>query len=218
MHSPGRAYIVEVGILADLADLDPADCDPTGACAVDGAYRIVPMAIPESHSDEAAVLDIFHTTVPIARPDQYTIFVRPADADDTAQEGWLRRDLGGMRHDIAATSLKQVIVLRRDLKMRRGKEIAQGAHASMKAVLDNLDNAYVKHWLKGPFTKIAVGVDSEQDLLDLVAAAREAGLVHAVIRDAGRTEFGGVPTLTAAAFGPGEPDTISRLTGHLPLR
>jgi peptidyl-tRNA hydrolase len=27
--------------------------------------------------------------------------------------------------------MKQVIVMRKDLKMRRGKEIAQGAHASM---------------------------------------------------------------------------------------
>lgn len=34
--------------------------------------------------------------------------------------------------------VKQVIVIRRDLKMRRGKEIAQGAHASMKFICDRL--------------------------------------------------------------------------------
>ena len=33
---------------------------------------------------------------------------------------------------------KQVIVIRRDLKMRRGKEIAQGAHASMLWLADRV--------------------------------------------------------------------------------
>ena len=39
---------------------------------------------------------------------------------------------------------KQVIVMRKDLNMRKGKMIAQGAHASMKVLLDAgrpLDNA-----------------------------------------------------------------------------
>ena len=31
---------------------------------------------------------------------------------------------------------KQVIVIRKDLNMRKGKMIAQGAHASMKVILD----------------------------------------------------------------------------------
>lgn len=31
---------------------------------------------------------------------------------------------------------KQVIVMRKDLGMRKGKMIAQGAHAAMKALLD----------------------------------------------------------------------------------
>lgn len=115
-------------------------------------------------------------------------------------------------------SMKQVLLLRTDLKMRRGKEIAQGAHASMKVTLENLEHPDVKAWLAGPFAKIALGVDGEEDLLALVAAAEAAGIVTATIVDAGRTEFAGVPTLTAAAIGPAEASRIDAITGHLKLR
>lgn len=37
---------------------------------------------------------------------------------------------------------KQVIVMRKDLNMRKGKMIAQGAHASMKVLLDNMSDLY----------------------------------------------------------------------------
>ena len=116
------------------------------------------------------------------------------------------------------TEMKQMILLRTDLKMRRGKEIAQGAHASMKVTLANLEHPHVKAWLAGPFAKVAVGVESEADLLDLVAKAEAEGLLAATIIDAGRTEFNGVPTLTAAAIGPGPREAIDRITGHLKLR
>jgi peptidyl-tRNA hydrolase, PTH2 family len=35
---------------------------------------------------------------------------------------------------------KQVIVIRRDLNMRRGKEIAQGSHASMDFIVERVRN------------------------------------------------------------------------------
>jgi PTH2 family peptidyl-tRNA hydrolase len=35
---------------------------------------------------------------------------------------------------------KQVIIIRKDLNMRKGKMIAQGAHASMKAIFDLMWN------------------------------------------------------------------------------
>ena len=68
-------------------------------------------------------------------------------------------------------SVKQVIVIRRDLKMRRGKEIAQGAHASMAALLQgmklNADGSVhlpvwpeARTWLESAFTKITVKVHS----------------------------------------------------------
>lgn len=125
-------------------------------------------------------------------------------------------------------SIKQVIVIRRDLKMRRGKEIAQGAHASMAALLQGLtideDGAVrlqvwpeARQWLQGAFTKIAVKVQSEEELLAVRDKAVEAGIPHALIQDAGRTEFHGVPTYTALAVGPASAEQLAPVTGDLKL-
>lgn len=115
-------------------------------------------------------------------------------------------------------NMKQLLVMRKDLGMRRGKEIAQGAHASMKATLENLEHPSVKAWLDGPFAKIAVSVDSEEELLGIVEKAKDAGLITATIIDSGRTEFNGHPTLTCAAIGPASSEELDPITGHLKLR
>ena len=47
--------------------------------------------------------------------------------------------------------------------------------------------------------------------------ALEQGLTSHLIRDSGRTEFGGVPTLTACAIGPDEGTRIDQVTGDLKL-
>jgi len=127
---------------------------------------------------------------------------------------------------------KQVIVIRKDLKMRRGKEISQGCHASMKAILDN---GYIQRdeiglpcyiipmtpemdsWLAGLFTKICVRVDSEEELICIYRQAIDAGLVCSLIKDAGLTEFGGVPTYTAVAVGPALKEEVDKITGDLQL-
>lgn len=123
--------------------------------------------------------------------------------------------------------VKQVIVMRKDLNMRKGKMVAQGAHASMKFLVDDLDPAAAamyrklsepeKAWLRGAFAKVTVYVNSEQELLDLLAKAEASGVTAKKIIDAGRTEFKGIPTLTCAAFGPDYVEILDPLTGHLPL-
>ena len=113
--------------------------------------------------------------------------------------------------------MKQVIVIRKDLKMRRGKEIAQGCHASTKAILENMNHPDVKKWLKGPFAKIVVRVDSEEELKEIYQKALNANVVCSLILDAGRTEFHGVPTYTTVAVGPAKDDRIDQITGHLKL-
>lgn len=118
--------------------------------------------------------------------------------------------------------IKQVIVMRKDLKMRRGKEIAQGSHASMaflvkKTVGNQGFTLPEMEWMKGLFTKVCVQVASEADLLKVVEAAKEAGVQAELITDSGKTEFAGVPTKTCAALGPDLAEKIDQITGHLEL-
>lgn len=112
---------------------------------------------------------------------------------------------------------KQVLVMRKDLNMRKGKLIAQGAHASLGVTLKNLEHPDVKAWLAGRFAKIAVYVNSEEELLDIYKNARDSGLLTELITDAGFTEFNNVPTNTCIAVGPGKIEEINKITGHLPL-
>lgn len=72
-------------------------------------------------------------------------------------------------------------------------------------------------WLEGSFTKVCVRVDSEEELLCVVKAAQEAGLLVQLCVDAGRTEFHGVPTPTCCAVGPDFSERIDPITGHLKL-
>lgn len=119
--------------------------------------------------------------------------------------------------------IKQVIVVNTALKMRRGKESAQCAHAAMEflrqATLTNtalLPNEL--EWLRGLHAKVVVGVGSEAELLAVADQAIAAGLtVHRVV-DSGFTEFHGVPTLTCIAIGPDLDTAIDPVTRHLTLR
>jgi PTH2 family peptidyl-tRNA hydrolase len=122
--------------------------------------------------------------------------------------------------------LKQVIVVRHDLKMRQGKAIAQGAHAAMLFLLERLRvagaaapafSADERVWFTGDMTKVCVRVESEAELGAVIAEARAAGLTVHAVTDLGRTEFKGVPTLTCCAIGPASAETIDRITGRLAL-
>ena len=125
------------------------------------------------------------------------------------------------------TSIKQVIVMRHDLKMRRGKQIAQGSHASMSFICRRLQssnsvslndfNQEQRAWLTGAFAKICCRVNSEEELMDIHDKAITAGLEVHLITDSGKTEFHGQPTRTCLAIGPDFSDRIDPITGHLEL-
>ena len=137
------------------------------------------------------------------------------------------------RKEQLANETKQVIVMRKDLNMRKGKMIAQGSHASMAFMsrrvgtmtqLTAFPNSRIIEfsqaeldWLAGSFKKICVGVDSEEELLDIALRAEAAGLEVHMVTDSGLTEFGGVPTRTCLAIGPDEGAKIDPVTGHLKL-
>lgn len=112
--------------------------------------------------------------------------------------------------------MKQVIVLRKDLNMRKGKMVAQGCHASLQAFLANDPNENNRWWTTHRQTKICVSVDSEAELLMIYDQAQKAGLVSSLVKDAGLTEFK-EPTFTAVAIGPADSEKIDLITGNLKL-
>lgn len=125
------------------------------------------------------------------------------------------------------TKIKQMIVMRHDLKMRRGKQIAQGSHASMAFLTRKLQagssfdlndcSDVQRQWLTKSFAKVCCRVDSEEELLAIHQQAQELGLEVHLITDSGKTEFHGVPTKTCLAIGPDLVEKIDEVTGHLQL-
>lgn len=140
-----------------------------------------------------------------------------------------------------AYKAKQMIVMRRDLKMRKGKIAAQAGHACVEATLaalvrenrlnqvhattdgwvyledDGAEPTPLSEWFEAGVAKVCVYVDSEEALLDLANKARDKGFVYSLIRDAGLTEFHGEPTYTCLALEPLFPEQVDPLTGDLPL-
>jgi len=113
--------------------------------------------------------------------------------------------------------------------MRRGKEIAQGAHAAMEFLIERLRNVdrsglaaveideTVRAWLRHGTPKICLQVSSEEELLSYHRRALDRNLRSHLVQDSGKTEFGGVPTFTACAIGPDPSEEIDAVTGNLPL-
>lgn len=113
---------------------------------------------------------------------------------------------------------KQVIVIRTDLKMSRGKIAVQVAHAAVSAAEEARKHApsVWRDWLWEGQKKVVVKVASEAALLTLREKAERARLPFYLIRDRGLTE---IPpgTITALGIGPAKTEVIDKITGDLPL-
>jgi len=120
--------------------------------------------------------------------------------------------------------IKQVIIIRKDLGMRRGKECSQAAHAAMAFMINRArktggwtPTATETKWLTEGQTKITLQISSEEEMMQIYNSAIDSGIPAHVITDAGRTEFAGVATKTCLALGPAEAEEIDKLTGNLKL-
>ena len=113
---------------------------------------------------------------------------------------------------------KQVTVLRNDLGMSRGKIAAQAGHAAVSAAEEARKKwpDWWSGWLEEGQCKIAVRVDSEEELLELERKAKELRLPSALITDRGLTELP-PGTKTCLGIGPAPSDQIDKVTGNLSL-
>ena len=111
--------------------------------------------------------------------------------------------------------LKQVILIRTDLKLPKGKMSAQAAHAAVEATLRSEENL-VATWRKEGMKKVVLKVKDKKELIKYFQEAKDQGLTAAMITDAGKTVV--LPgTMTCIAIGPDDEEKIDEITGTLSM-
>jgi PTH2 family peptidyl-tRNA hydrolase len=114
--------------------------------------------------------------------------------------------------------IKQVIIVRKDLRMGVGKLAAQAAHASLMSYLESekVDVRVAEKWLREGEKKIILKVNDEKSLERLHAAFRYKKIPCAIVSDAGLTQLP-PGTKTALGIGPWESSEIDAYTASLKL-
>jgi len=109
--------------------------------------------------------------------------------------------------------MKQVILVRQDLKLQKGKMSVQVAHASVGALVKSHKDD-VKKWEGLGQKKVVLKVKDLDELMEYKEKAEDSGLVTSLITDAGKTvlEPG---TITCLGIGPDKEEKIDKITGKL---
>jgi len=114
--------------------------------------------------------------------------------------------------------MKQVILIRTDLKMGKGKIAAQSSHACLEAALKFKKRNPIgfRAWMYQGAKKVALKVKNLRELKRYVLKAKKRGLTISFIRDAGHTQIKR-GTITAGAIGPDKEEIVDQITGDLKL-
>lgn len=122
------------------------------------------------------------------------------------------------RNIIQIDEVKQVIVIRSDLNMGKGKIAAQAAHASVVATLEAMkhNKNWYDRWMREGMKKIAVKVRSEEELEIVFQKGSKEKMPRSLINDAGHTQLE-PGTATAVALGPAPATIIDPITKDLKL-
>jgi len=110
---------------------------------------------------------------------------------------------------------KQVITVRKDLKLDKGKLAVQVAHASLESY-KKADPHSREGWEKEGAKKVVVKAEGLKELLDIQKKARTLGLPCSLIRDAGRTQLK-PGTITCLGIGPDSEERIDKVTVKLKI-
>jgi PTH2 family peptidyl-tRNA hydrolase len=115
-------------------------------------------------------------------------------------------------------AFKQVIVVRTDLKMGKGKLAAQVGHAAVSAAEEARRKypEWWQAWMEEGQCKVAVKATNLPDLLALQKRTAQMKLPYSLITDRGLTQLP-PDTVTCLGVGPAPSVQVDKITGDLPL-
>lgn len=118
--------------------------------------------------------------------------------------------------------------MRKDLSMSKGKMVAQGSHGSLGIFFNRIikidkeaGTMLIKfdpseyEWITGPFTKICLGIKSEEELVELFEKVKTLGVPSVLITDKKLSERDEKPVHTCFCVGPCEEEKVASVLGHL---
>ena len=111
--------------------------------------------------------------------------------------------------------MKQVIVMRGDLPISRGKIAAQACHASLGAY-KRADEKLIKSWEREGGKKVVVKVNDLKELFEIYELIKSTDMPYFLVTDAGHTELPEA-TVTCLGIGPDEDEKIDKITEELKL-
>ena len=113
---------------------------------------------------------------------------------------------------------KQVIVVRKDLRMGTGKIASQVGHAAVLGVEKSrkLNKTWLRNWVNEGQPKIVVKVNSLQELLQVHNDAEKLMIPSVIVQDRGLTQIA-TGTVTCIGIGPAPSNIIDKVTSELKL-
>jgi PTH2 family peptidyl-tRNA hydrolase len=113
---------------------------------------------------------------------------------------------------------KQVIAVRTDLKMSKGKTAVQVAHGSLSSYVKTKKYYpdWADNWFKEGQKKITVKVKTEEEILEIAELARRNDIPYSIINDAGLTQLP-PGTITVVGIGPAREELVDKVSSDLPL-
>lgn len=109
--------------------------------------------------------------------------------------------------------IKQVIIVRKDLNMSKGKIASQCCHACLNAY-EKSNETIRKIWKEQGEKKVILAVENLEELLKIKREAKKLRIPSFLVKDAGKTELK-EDTITCLALGPDYSEKIDKITGRL---
>lgn len=114
--------------------------------------------------------------------------------------------------------VKQVIVVRKDLRMGIGKIASQVGHAAVLGVerCRKYNKLWLRNWFNEGQPKIVVKVNSFEELLKVQTDAEKLMMPLVIVQDRGLTQIP-TGTVTCIGIGPAPSEIIDKVTSKLKL-